>query len=137
MHLLLLKTNVSEQHHGIDFKRILGAVWVDIKTHSSAQGASTLTQQLVKNVFLTNKKEYTRKLQEAYLSLQLERKLSKDQILEAYLNTIYLGGSSYGVEAAAMNYFGKGAKDLSISESAFLAGFNKNPYKYYPYRQKH
>lgn len=123
-------------HHGIDFKRIIGSIWVDIKTRSFTQGASTITQQLVKNVFLTQEKKITRKLQEAYMALQLERKLSKTQILEAYLNTIYLGGSNYGVEAAALNYFGKPAMKLSISQCAFLAGLNKNPLKYYPYRQK-
>lgn len=124
------------QHHGIDFKRIIGAIWVDIKTRSSAQGASTITQQLVKNVYLTNAKKVTRKIQEAYLALQLERKLSKDQILEAYLNTIYLGGSNYGVEATAENYFGKNINKLTLSQCAFLAGLNKNPLKYWPYSQK-
>lgn len=120
------------QHHGVDLKRIIGALWVDLKTRSSAQGASTITQQLVKNVFLTQEKKITRKIQEAYMSLQLERKLSKNQILEAYLNTIYLGGSSYGIEAAAMSYYGKDVKDLTISQCAYIAGLNKNPAKYYP-----
>jgi penicillin-binding protein 1A len=123
------------EHPGIDIKRIFGALYVDIKTRSNAQGASTITQQLVKNVFLTQEKKITRKIQEAYMSIMLERKLSKDQILEAYLNTIYLGGSSYGVEAAAMNYFGKDTMHLTLSQSAFLAGLNKNPLKYYPYNK--
>lgn len=121
------------QHHGVDLKRIIGAFWVDIKTRSSAQGASTITQQLIKNVWLSPEKLFTRKIQEAYMALQLERKLSKSQILDAYLNTIYLGGSSYGVEAAALDYFGKDVKDLTLSQCAFLAGLNKNPLKYYPY----
>lgn len=124
------------QHHGIDIKRILGSLLVDLKLRSFAQGGSTITQQLVKNAFLTQEKKITRKLQEAYMSVQLERKLSKEQILEAYLNTIYLGGSSYGVEAATLNYFGKDVKDLTLGECAFLAGLNQSPGKYYPYSKK-
>lgn len=122
-------------HHGIDLKRIVGAFIVDIKTGASTQGASTITQQLVKNVFLNQKKVMSRKIQEAYMSLQLERKLSKQQILEAYLNTVYMGGSLYGVEAASENYFGVPASKLTLSQAAFLAGMNKSPYRYYPRRQ--
>lgn len=123
-------------HHGVDFKRIGGAIVHDILTMSKAQGASTITQQLIKNYALTSEKLFTRKLQEMYLSLQIERKLTKDQILHAYLNTIYLGGRGiYGVQAAANKYFNKDAKDLTIAESAVLAGLIKFPSKYYPLKE--
>lgn len=123
-------------HHGIDVKRIFGALWYDIKTMSKAQGASTITQQLIKNYALTPKKDITRKLQEAYLAIQLERQLSKDQILEAYLNTILLGNNTWGVQAASMLYFGKDVKDLNLAECALLAGLTQNPSKYNPYSKK-
>lgn len=124
------------KHHGIDPKRIFGALWYDIKTMSKAQGASTITQQLIKNIALSPKKDFSRKLQEMYLAIQLERKLSKDQILEGYLNTIYLGGSAYGVQAASMFYFGKDVNELTIAEAALIAGLTQSPYKYYPYSKK-
>lgn len=124
------------RHHGIDPKRIFGALWYDIKTMSKAQGASTITQQLIKNIALSPKKDFSRKLQEMYLAIQLERKLSKDQILEGYLNTIYLGGSAYGVQAASMFYFGKDVNELTIAEAALIAGLTQSPYKYYPYSKK-
>lgn len=130
-------------HKGIDLKRIAGALFIDVKnkiTHKSnnIQGGSTITQQLIKNrIFLDdstqNRLSIKRKVQEAYLAVQLEKKLSKDQILEAYLNTIYLGGNAHGVEAAANQYFNKSAKDLSLVECAFLAGMNKGPSLYYPF----
>lgn len=125
-------------HKGIDVKRIFGAVLNNIKTMSKSQGASTITQQLIKNYALTKEKKYTRKLQEMYLALQLEKKLSKDQILEAYLNTIFLGGRNiYGVKSAGMHYFGdKELKDLSLAECAFIAGITQNPSKYYPYSER-
>lgn len=119
-------------HHGIDIKRIFGALWIDLKTHSMAQGASTITQQLVRNVALTKEKRVTRKIQEAYLSIELERKLTKDQILEAYLNTIPLGGNSYGVQAASMQIFGKDVSKLDLAQSALIAGITRNPSRYYP-----
>lgn len=124
------------QHHGVDIKRVFGAIWIDIRTFSKAQGGSTLTMQLVRNTVLNQKKEFTRKLQEIYLSIQLERKLSKDQILEGYLNTIFLGGNSYGVQAASLSYFGKDVKDLDISEAALIAGMTRNPNRYYPFSEK-
>ncbi len=122
-------------HGGIDVKRIFGALFNNIKTMSKSQGASTITQQLIKNYALSHEKKYTRKLQEMYLAIQLEKKLSKDQILEAYLNTIYLGGNTYGVKSASMYYFGnKDLKDLSLAECALIAGITKNPSKYDPNR---
>jgi penicillin-binding protein 1A len=124
------------EHHGIDIKRIFGAIWYDIKTMSKAQGASTITQQFIKNYVLSPEKKFTRKFQEMYLAIQLERKLSKDQILEAYLNTIYLGGNAYGVQSASMFYFGKDVDELTIAEAALIAGLNQSPARYYPFSKK-
>lgn len=125
------------KHKGIDLKRLIGVVFIDIKSKISGntgiQGASTITQQLVRNIYLSSEISYKRKLQEIYLSLQLEKKLNKNQILEAYMNTIYLGGKSFGVEAAASQYFGKSAKDLNLIECAFIAGMPQSPSVYYPY----
>lgn len=121
------------EHFGIDIQRVLGALWVDIKSGSKAQGASTITQQLIKNTFLTQDKEWKRKIQEAYLAIKLEQELSKDQILEDYLNTVYLGGSAYGIQAAAEYYFDKNVDQLTIAESAMIAGINQSPSKYNPY----
>lgn len=130
------------QHNGIDIKRILGSVVNDVinKIHkqNNIQGASTITQQLVKNkVFyessIKNRLSIKRKVQEMYLATQLEKYLSKKQILEAYLNTIPLGGNSYGVEAASELYFNKSAKQLSLIQCAFLAGINQAPSYYNPF----
>ena len=125
------------KHKGIDLKRLVGVVFIDIKSKISGntgiQGASTITQQLVRNIYLSSQISYKRKLQEIYLSLKLEKKLSKTEILEAYMNTIYLGGRALGVEAAAKQYFGKSAKDLNLIECAFIAGMPQSPSVYYPY----
>lgn len=123
-------------HHGIDMKGIFRAIWYDIKTMSRAQGASTITQQLIKNTVLTPQKKFTRKIQEMYLAIKLERMLSKDQILEYYLNTIFLGGNAYGVQSASHLYFGKDVWELNAAESAFIAGLTKYPARYYPYSKK-
>ncbi|MCC9295915.1 PBP1A family penicillin-binding protein [Clostridium sp. WLY-B-L2] len=124
-------------HKGIDLKRLIGVIFIDIKSkfikESNIQGASTITQQLVRSIFLSPEVSYKRKLQEIYLSLQLEQKLSKDQILEAYMNTIFLGGRALGVEAASKQYFGKPAKDLNLIQCAFIAGMPQSPSVYYPY----
>lgn len=132
-----------EQHHGYDLKRIAGVFYIDIKNKitkksNTVQGASTITQQLIKNkMFLadsqTNRLSLKRKLQEIYLASELENYLTKNQILEAYLNTIFLGGNAHGVEAASNQYFNKSAKDLSLIECAFLAGINQSPSTYYPF----
>ena len=118
-------------HKGVDFKRLMGAVINNLK-NESVQGASTITQQLIKNTLLTPERSYKRKIQEAYLAFQLEQNYSKEQILEAYLNTSYLGSGNYGVKTAAKDYFGKELKDLSLRECAILAGILKNPYYYDP-----
>lgn len=121
------------EHFGVDIKRIFGALWADIKTGKYDQGASTITQQLIKNSVLTPKKELKRKIQEAYLAVKVEEKLSKDQILEYYLNTIFLGGSANGIQAAAEYYFDKEVSQLSIAESALIAGVTQSPSYYNPY----
>ena len=120
-------------HSGVDLKRIVGALWADLRGGNLSQGASTLSQQLVKNTHLTNEKTWTRKLQEARLALQLERVYTKEQILEMYLNTVYFGKGAYGIEAAAEVYFGKHAKDLTLAQSALLVGILKGPGIYAPH----
>lgn len=120
-----------EAHKGIDIKRIFGSV-VHNLSNESVQGASTITQQLIKNTILTPEVSYKRKIQEMYLATQLEKKYSKDQILEAYLNTIWLGGSNYGVKAATKDYFGKELNELTLQECAMLAGITRNPWAYDP-----
>lgn len=117
-----------EKHPGIDIRRIFGSLIHNIKVGDlTNQGASTITQQLVKNLYLTGDKLWERKIQEMYLAVQVERKLSKDQILENYLNTIPLGQSAYGVQTAAYTYFSKDASQLTLGESALLAGAAKGP----------
>ena len=120
-------------HSGVDLKRIVGA-FVSNLTSSGTQGGSTITQQLIKNTLLSSEQSYKRKIQEAYLALQLESKYSKDQILESYLNTIYLGENYYGVQVAAQGYFGKDLGELTLRECAILAGATNNPYYYNPRR---
>jgi len=127
------------KHSGIDIKRIISIVFIDIKNKltgsSSIQGGSTITQQLIKMTTLTSDVTITRKVQEWYLSLKLEKVLSKDQILEAYLNTVYLGGNAYGVEAAANQYFNKSVGELSLLECAYIAGVPQSPSVYYAFSE--
>ncbi len=121
-------------HNGIDVKRIAGAFIANFVT-GSQQGGSTITQQLIKNTLLSSEQSYKRKIQEAYLAMQLETRYTKNEILEAYLNTIYLGEDYYGVKVAAYNYFGKdNLNDLTLRECAMLAGMTNNPYYYNPRR---
>ena len=122
-----------ESHSGVDLKRIVGA-FVNNLVSSGTQGGSTITQQLIKNTLLSSEQSYKRKIQEAWLALQLEKRYSKDEILETYLNTIYLGENYYGVQVAANGYFGKSLKDLTLRECAMLAGVTNNPYYYNPRR---
>lgn len=121
------------QHHGVDLKGIARAFWVNITGKSSMQGGSTITQQLAKNVFLTQERTLARKIEEAFLALQLERKYTKEEILEFYLNQIYFGQGSYGVQAAAQVYFGKNVEQLNLAECALIAGLPKGPSYYSPY----
>ncbi|HBB29130.1 MAG TPA: transglycosylase [Clostridiales bacterium] len=125
-----------DKHFGVDIRRIMGALVSNLKSGDLAgQGASTITQQLVKNLYLTNEKKLERKIKEAYLSIQMERQLTKDQILENYLNTIPLGQSAYGVQAAAYAYFSKDVSELTLAESALLAAVPKSTKWYTPYRR--
>ena len=119
------------KHQGVDFKRVFSAA-LEILGNSNSSGGSTITQQLIKNKVLGSQRTYKRKMQEAYLAIQLEKVVDKDQILEAYLNDIYLGGSNYGVKAAAKDYFGKDLSELTIRECALLAGLTQSPYYYNP-----
>ena len=121
------------RHRGVDLYRLAGALWHDIRTLSYAQGASTITQQLIKLTHLTQTKTLSRKAQEIVLALRLERVMDKKQILEAYLNAVYFGHGAYGVEAAARTYFGKGASELTLAEGALLAGVIKSPSNYAPH----
>lgn len=120
-------------HEGVDLIRIGGAALADLKAGSFAQGASTITQQLIKLTHLSAEKTLTRKLDEAILSYRLEHIFSKEQILEAYLNRVYFGAGYYGIEAAARGYFGVPAKELSLSQSALLAGVLKSPARFAPH----
>ena len=120
-------------HPGIDLIRIAGAAWQDIKAGSYVQGASTITQQLIKLSHLNADKTISRKLEEAVLAYQMEKRYSKDDILEMYLNFVYFGRGYYGIEAAALGYFGVHAKELSIAQAATLAGILKSPSNYAPH----
>ena len=120
-------------HNGVDIKRIFGAL-VSNFTGGTTQGGSTITQQLIKLRVLSDEVSYKRKLQEAYLAIELESEYEKEQILESYLNSIWLGESNYGVKAAAMDYFGKDLSDLTLKECAMLAGLTRNPSSYNPRR---
>ena len=119
-------------HSGINLKAIFRAILHNIKDRSYTQGASTLTQQLAKTLFLSSEKSIARKIKEAFLTIQIERRYTKNEILELYLNLIYLGSGVYGVEAASQTYFGKSVKDLTLAESALIAGLPKAPSVYSP-----
>jgi penicillin-binding protein 1A len=121
-------------HHGIDPVGIARAAVANILHRGVSQGGSTLTQQLAKNLFLTQERTLQRKLQEVELALWLERKHSKAEILELYLNRVYFGSGAYGVEAAAQRYFGKSAKNVTLAEAAMLAGLVKSPSRLAPNR---
>ncbi|NQS90327.1 PBP1A family penicillin-binding protein [Patescibacteria group bacterium] len=120
------------QHHGIDIKRIFKAAWVDLTTWSRSQGASTITQQLARTLFLTLRKTLSRKIKEIILAIQIEKKYSKDEILRMYFNQMYFGQGIYGVGEAASFYFGKKISELNLAESALLAGIPNNPSRYSP-----
>ncbi|MGA3032436.1 MAG: PBP1A family penicillin-binding protein [Terracidiphilus sp.] len=121
-----------ESHWGINVIRVVGAAWHDIRTHGRAQGASTLTMQLARNLFLSSDRTAMRKLQEAYLAIQIERAFTKEQIFTLYGNQIYLGSGQYGFEAASEFFFSKHAKDLNLTEAALLAGLPKGPVAFSP-----
>ncbi len=126
------------QHHGFNFVRIFGAIIEGVTKGESISGTSTITQQLARNLYLADTKSQrsmTRKLKEAYYAVQLEQSMDKSEIVEAYLNTIYLGGSSYGVQAASQSYFGKNVEELNLAECALLASIPKNPNRYSPVKR--
>ena len=120
-------------HFGVDIIRIFGAAWADLKAGSYVQGASTISQQLIKLSHLTSDKKMERKIDEAVLAYQLEQQYGKDEILEMYLNYVYFGGGYYGIEAAARGYFGVHASELTVAQAAQLAGILKSPSNYAPH----
>jgi 1A family penicillin-binding protein len=121
------------RHFGLDVQALLRALWRNLLAGRLAEGGSTITQQLARNLFLTPDKTLSRKLQEAMLAVQLERRFTKDEILEKYLNTIYFGHAAYGVEAASRTYFGKPVQELTLAEAAMLAGIPRGPALYSPF----
>lgn len=120
------------EHVGVDLRAIVRAIIKDIRVGEFVQGASTITQQLARTLFLTPRKSIIRKLKEAFLAFQIERRYTKDEILELYLNQIYFGSGAYGVEAAAQTYFGKPVSNLALDECALVAGMPKSPSRYSP-----
>jgi penicillin-binding protein 1A len=130
--VISIEDKTFETHGGINFFRIFGALIHDLRTKGRAQGASTLTMQLARNLFLSADRTALRKIQEAYLAIQIERAFTKEQIFTLYGNQIYLGSGMYGFEAASEFYFSKHAKDLNLTESALLAGLPKGPAAYSP-----
>lgn len=120
------------EHNGFDFKRIAGAALADLKAMAKVQGASTISQQYARNLFLEHEKTWKRKLLEALYTIRIEMNYSKNEILEGYLNTIYYGKGAYGIQAASQYYLGKNAADLTLAEASMLAGIPKGPSIYSP-----
>jgi len=119
-------------HLGVDPIGVVRSLWVRLETGQWRQGGSTITQQLARNVFLNNNRTFGRKVREAMLALAMERKFSKNQILELYLNKVYFGGGAYGIDAASRKFFGHSAENLSLPEAAIIAGLVKAPSRYSP-----
>ena len=130
--LITIEDRLFFSHSGINLKAIVRAAVKDIQAGRFKEGASTLTQQLAKTLFLTNEKSIVRKIKELLLAIQIERRYTKNEILELYLNQIYLGSGTYGVEAASREYFGKSVSDLNLDEVALIAGLPKAPSVYTP-----
>lgn len=122
------------EHWGVSVLDTFRAVVVNIREGRKAQGGSTITQQLARNLFLTHEKAFTRKIKEALLAIEIERRYTKDEILEMYLNQIYFGHGAWGVESAAQLYFGKPAREMSLAECSLVAGIPRNPSRYSPIR---
>ena len=129
---IAIEDNRFYEHSGVDFRGTARAL-ISTISGREVQGGSTITQQLAKNAFLTQERTITRKIKEAFIARELEKKYTKDEILNMYLNQIYFGQGSYGVESASMYYFGKHVQDLTIAESATLASMPKSPNYYNPY----
>ena len=138
LHLAAIATEDQQfyQHVGVDPRAIARALVHDVIALGPRQGGSTITQQLVRNVYLTRKKTIARKMAEAVLAVQLERAYTKPEILELYLNQIYFGEGAYGVQIAAKTYFAKEASELSLAECALLAGLPKRPEYYSPFKDE-
>jgi penicillin-binding protein 1A len=130
--ILSIEDKSFESNWGVNLFRAVGAAWRDLHSGTRAQGSSTITMQLARNLFLSNQKTYGRKLQEVVLSMQIERRFTKDQIFELYANQIYLGHGTYGFEAASEYYFTKHVKDLTLPEAALLAALPKGAEYYSP-----
>ena len=130
--LISIEDKTFERNWGVNLIRAVGAAWRDLHSRSRAQGSSTLTMQLARNLFLSNEKTYGRKLQEVLLSMQIERVFTKDQIFQLYANQIYLGHGTYGFEAASEYYFSKHVRDLTLPEAALLAALPKGAEYYSP-----
>lgn len=124
------------EHKGIDYRRVFGAMLSNVKAGGAVEGASTITQQLVKNTHLTQEKSLNRKLKEMVIARQVEKEYSKDDIMAMYLSVIYFGGGTYGVKDAAKRYFSKSLDELTLSECAALAGTVKNPSRYAPDKER-
>jgi penicillin-binding protein 1A len=122
------------EHHGLDKLRTLKALWITLFEAGKIQGASTITQQLAKNLFFSYRRTYMRKFRELLVALQIETQYNKREILEAYLNQIPFGVGAFGIEQAARSFFDKPALELNLAESALLAGLPKSPTRYNPYR---
>jgi penicillin-binding protein 1A len=131
--LLAVEDRKFYKHSGVDLKGVLRAAFQDIRAGKFVQGASTITQQLAKTLFLSSEKTFTRKIKEAILAFQFERRYTKDEILEMYLNQIYLGSGAYGAESAARIFFGKSVQNLSLSECALIAAMPRSPSRYSPF----
>ncbi len=132
--ILSIEDKDFEHNGGINLIRVVEAAYEDVHTHGKVQGASTLTMQLARNLFLSSEKTYGRKLQEIFLSLEIERRFTKSQIFTLYANQIYLGSGTYGFESGAEYYFSKHARDLTLPEAALLAALPKGPQYYSPVR---
>jgi len=130
-----VEDDIFYEHRGIRPASMLRAFWANLKGGGKLQGASTITQQVVKNTLLTREKKISRKLKEMVLALKIERVLSKDEILTIYLNEIPYGGQLYGIEEAAQAYFGKSATGVTMAEAAYLAALPNAPSYYSPYGQ--
>ncbi|MCE1245276.1 MAG: penicillin-binding protein 1A [Firmicutes bacterium] len=124
------------EHKGISYKDIIRAIWIDMRERSGAQGASTITQQLARNIFLHPSANLRRKVREALLAVEIEKRFTKREILELYLNQIYFGAGSYGVQAAAKTYYGKNISDLDLAQCAIIAGLPAAPTDYSPFEDK-
>lgn len=121
-------------HHGIHIKRLIGAIVANIRSGRAVQGASSITQQLAKNAFLSHERKLSRKIKEAIITFEIERRYTKDEIFEKYLNEIYFGAGSYGIKTAAKQLYRKDISEINIAESALLAGIPNRPEKYNPRR---